>query len=247
MFKSLKNVALMHQEWHDLLFLHWRIPDVLIRKHIPEELSIDHYDGSAWIGIIPFQMRKLRPTLLPAFTPISDFVEVNLRTYVCDRQQRKGVWFFSLDTKNSLGNWIARTCFHLNYRFAYTDLHREFGTDAPYVSYGLRFPNLSFSEQGEESFIWAHDEASFKPSQNKNSLEYFLTERYRLFSYNYRKKQLITGTLSHLPYELNRPKLIAYSTGLFASNGIVFNAQTPESVLACHHTQVKVFPIEVVG
>ncbi|MAH08162.1 MAG: hypothetical protein CL961_00645 [Euryarchaeota archaeon] len=246
MFKSLTNVALMHQEWHDLLFLHWRIPDSLIRKHIPDELSIDHYGGSAWIGIIPFQMRKLRPTLLPAFPPISNFIEVNLRTYVYDREQRKGVWFFSLDTRNSLGNWIARTFFHLNYRFAYTDLHRDFGNDAPHVSYGLRFLNNSFSKKREESFIWTHDEHCFKPSQNKNSLEYFLTERYRLFSYNYRKKQLITGRLSHLPYELNRPKLMEYSTGLFDSNGIEFNAQAPESVLACHQTHVKVYPFEVV-
>ncbi len=247
MLKCLQNIALLNQEWHDLLFLHWRIPDALIRQHIPEELSIDHYDGSAWIGIIPFHMRKLRPCCLPSFPLISDFVEVNLRTYVYDKHRRKGVWFFSLDTKNSLGNWIARTCFHLNYRFSYTDFHREFESDASRVSYGLRFPKPSFRQQREESFIWAHNKASFKPSENKSSLEYFLTERYRLFSYNYRKKQLITGKLSHLPYELNRPKLISYSIGLFESNGIEFNPQTPESVLACHSTQVKVYPIKVVG
>lgn len=246
MLNRLKKTALMHQEWHNLLFLHWRIPDALIREHIPEDLCIDQHEGSAWIGIIPFQMRKLRPRLLPALPSISNFVEINLRTYVRDRHQRKGVWFFSLDTQNPLGNWIARTCFHLNYRYALTDHSQTSNREASPISYRLRFPSQSECKRTEESFIWAHDETTFKPSQNMHSLEYFLTERYRLFSYNYRKKQLITGTLSHAPYQLNRPKLKAYSTGLFASNGIDFDAPAPESVLACRQTTVKVFPIEIV-
>lgn len=236
----------MHQEWHNLLFLHWRIPDALIRPHIPSELSIDYYDGSAWIGIIPFEMRKLRPTLLPAVPPISNFIELNLRTYVQDRQRRKGVWFFSLDTQNPLGNWIARTCFHLNYRYASTQLSKTTLSEGERIHYQIQLPVRGESKQSEESYLWSHGQETFQASKDPDSLDCFLTERYRLFSYNHRKRQLITGTLSHAPYQLNRPDLSAFRTNLFASNGIDFDAQAPDSVLACRQTNVKVYPIQIV-
>lgn len=58
---------------------------------------MDTFDGSAWIGLVPFVMEDLRPTALPALPHHRRFVEVNVRTYVVDRTGRPGVWFFSLD------------------------------------------------------------------------------------------------------------------------------------------------------
>jgi uncharacterized protein YqjF (DUF2071 family) len=84
------------------------------------------------------------------------------------------------------------------------------------------------------------------PSQEPKSLECFLTERYRLFSYNQKKNTLLTGTLSHKPYQLNRPTLLEYSTDLFTSNGIEVPNAYPESILACKQTKVNVYPIETV-
>ena len=85
------------------------------------------------------------------------------------------------------------------------------------------------------------------PSKNPESLEFFLTERYRLFSYNDKKDILLTGILSHEPYQLNRPRLTQFSTDLFLSNGIEFTNSYPESILACRQTKVDVFPIETVS
>ena len=101
----------MKQEWHNLLFLHWPVPISLIRNQIPKQLELDTYNNKAWIGIIPFQMKNLRPSYAFPIPKISNFTEINLRTYVKDKYNRKGVWFFSLDTQNSFGNWIAKTFF----------------------------------------------------------------------------------------------------------------------------------------
>ena len=57
-----QKISIMKQEWHNLLFLHWPIPTSLIRHKIPKQLELDTYNNSAWIGIIPFQMQKLRPS-----------------------------------------------------------------------------------------------------------------------------------------------------------------------------------------
>ena len=49
---------------------------------------------------------------------ISNFLELNLRTYVRDRSGNPGVWFYSLDANQSLAVAIARRFFHLPYIFA---------------------------------------------------------------------------------------------------------------------------------
>ena len=236
-----QKISIMKQEWHNLLFLHWPIPIASIRHRIPKQLELDTYNDSAWIGIIPFQMRKLRPSFAFSIPPISNFTEINLRTYVKDKYNRKGVWFFSLDTQNSFGNWIARTFFHLNYRYAETEF---LANSDEQLTCKFTMPDRGIPEQ---SFIWQLTQDDFIPSKNPESLEFFLTERYRLFSYNYKKDVLLTGTLSHEPYQLNRPSLIQYSTDLFFSNGIEFSNSYPQSILACRQTKVDVFPIETVS
>ena len=232
--------CIMKQDWKNLLFLHWSIPVKTIRQHIPEELEIETYNNSAWIGIIPFQMRNLRPSFLFPIPPISNFTEINLRTYVKDKYNRKGVWFFSLDTQNPFGNWLAQSFFHLNYRFAQTEFST---THTQSNTCKFSFPNTQYPEQ---TLSWEHTEDTFMPSKSPESLECFLTERYRLFSYNHNKNTLLTGTLSHDRYRLNRPKLLKYSTDLFASNEIEFTNIHPESILACRETKVDVYPIETV-
>ena len=231
---------LMKQEWHDLLFLHWQIPVSLIRQKIPKQLEIDTYNDAAWIGIIPFQMKRLRPSFACSLPPISNFTEVNLRTYVKDKYNRKGVWFFSLDTQNLFGNWIARSFFHLNYRYAKTKFIKDTQDECICKS------NIPNTELNEQIYQWRYTNDSLMPSKNPESLEFFLTERYRLFSYNNKKDILLTGTLSHEPYKLIRPKLIRYSADLFASNGINSKNTYPESILACRQTNVSVYSIETV-
>lgn len=235
-----KKFSIMRQEWHNLLFLHWAIPVNSLRQYIPKQLEIDTHDGSAWIGIIPFQMRKLRPSFAFSIPCISNFTEINLRTYVKDKYNRKGVWFFSLDTQGPLGNWVARTFFHLNYRFAATEFIND---QASQNTCHFKFPN---SELPKQTLSWQHSETTFMPSEDPTSLECFLTERYRLFSYNSKKDSLLTGTLSHDPYQLNRPTLLQYSTDLFTSNGMKPPSTYPQSILACRKTKVEVYPIQTV-
>ena len=235
-----KNISILKQEWHNLLFLHWPIPTYLINDKIPNQLELDTFNDYAWIGIIPFQMRKLRPSCTFSIPPISNFTEINLRTYVKDKYNRKGVWFFSLDTQNPFGNWIAQTIFHLNYRYAITDFKSEADGQC-----SCKF-SIPSTDTAEQIYTWKNTDDTLIPSKNPDSLEFFLTERYRLFSYNKRKKLLLTGTLHHQPYVLNRPILYKYSTELFFSNKIKLLHTHPYSVLACKKAEVNVFSLETI-
>ena len=85
----------MAMRWHDLLFLHWPVVPDLIRPLIPQGLELDTFDGSAWIGVVPFRMSGVRPHGFPRFAGLA-FQELNVRTYVWS-PGRSGAWFFSLD------------------------------------------------------------------------------------------------------------------------------------------------------
>src|SRR5262249_36943564 len=103
--------------WHDLLFLHWPVPVDSLRPHIPAALAIDTFEGSAWLGVVPFRMSGVRPRYMPKAPWVSAFPELNVRTYV-SIGGKPGVWFFSLDAANPIAVWLARATFHLPYMHA---------------------------------------------------------------------------------------------------------------------------------
>jgi uncharacterized protein YqjF (DUF2071 family) len=104
----------MRQVWNDLLFAHWPIPLETMRALVPPSLPVDTFDGSAWIGIVPFRMSGVRPRGVPPIPGISAFPELNVRTYVT-LEDKPGVYFFSLDAANPLAVVAARWLFHLPY------------------------------------------------------------------------------------------------------------------------------------
>ena len=75
----------MYQRWRDLLFLHWEYPAAAIQETLPDGLFVDTFGGKAYLGIVPFFMKNIRPVFLPAVPGLSNFMEVNVRTYVYDR------------------------------------------------------------------------------------------------------------------------------------------------------------------
>ena len=73
---------LMTQSWHNLLFAHWPVDAQLLRAKVPAGLPLDLYDGQAWIGVVPFRMTNVAPRFVPSIPFISEFAELNVRTYV---------------------------------------------------------------------------------------------------------------------------------------------------------------------
>lgn len=115
-------MKVMTQTWSNLLFAHWAFEPDLVRSLLPRHLSdlgieLDTFEGQAYAGLVPFQMRDLRIRGLPRIPTTSDFPEINVRTYVTYRG-RPAVWFFSLDTPQVLPTLVARLAFRLPYCLA---------------------------------------------------------------------------------------------------------------------------------
>ena len=120
--------VVMKQEWSHLLFLHWEMDPAIIQEQLPPGLTVDTYDGKAYLGVVPFHMDNVRPSFCPTVPGLSWFLELNLRTYVHDENGVPGVWFFALDCDQWLAVKLARGLFHLPYQHASMESYQHEGT-----------------------------------------------------------------------------------------------------------------------
>ena len=181
----------MRQRWEDLLFLHWRVPVSEIEARLPEGLHVDTFDGEAYLGVVPFAMRRVRPWWFVSVPLLSNFLELNVRTYVHDENGVPGVWFFSLDADQPVAVEVARRWFHLNYQHAKMSL-RQSGDQ---IDYACR--RKGAAETARYSYPRADAPAT---EAQPGTLDFFLLERYLLFSWNAKKQQLFRGQVAHRPY-----------------------------------------------
>ncbi|MDX1690777.1 MAG: DUF2071 domain-containing protein [Acidimicrobiia bacterium] len=105
----------MYMGWQELAYLHWRYPAASVDRLLPDGVRAETFDGSAWVGLIPFSMDRIRFPGLPVVPYVSTFPETNVRTYVVDRSGRRGIWFFSLDVNRLLPAAVARLTYRLPY------------------------------------------------------------------------------------------------------------------------------------
>ncbi len=164
----------MTQCWNELLFAHWKFEPDVVQKLIPPELQIDTFGGAAWIGVVPFKMQKVCSRLAPLVPVLSDFLELNVRTYVTVGGV-PGVYFFSLDASSLLAVEGARTWFHLPYYFA--------EMRAVECAGGLQYRSKRTDRRGLAAELDVIYRASGEPFQSQpGTLEHFLTERYCLYT-----------------------------------------------------------------
>ena len=119
--------VIMRQRWTELAYFHWRYPPEIVQELLPDGVTVDTFDGDAWVGLIPFVMRDVRVGPLPPVPHLSTFVEINVRTYVIDARGRRAVWFWSLDVPRSLIVAVARSCFSLPYCWSAGARHEQSG------------------------------------------------------------------------------------------------------------------------
>lgn len=183
----------MGQTWEHLLFAHWRVPAEELRARIPDALELEEHDGSAWAGIVPFRITGLRSRGTVPLPGVSSFLELNVRTCVRGADGRPGVWFFSLDATSRLAVRAARRQYRLPYFDARITLEELDGwMDAECARLG---------ERGKV-FSGRYRPAGPAAESEPGSLEWFLTERYCLYTAD-RAGSLYRAEIHHAPWQLH--------------------------------------------
>jgi uncharacterized protein YqjF (DUF2071 family) len=212
--------------------MHWRIEERVLRPLIPKGLEIDTFDGSAWIAITPFTMWDIRalPPFLPAIPGLSSMHEMNVRTYVF-KDRVPGVWFFSLDANSAAAVLAARTFFFLPYYHAEMELDQDGNT--------IKYSSVRSDEPPAElQATWTIGETlSFS---HPGSLEFFLTERYCLYSE--RGGDLYRGRIHHEPWPLKNAALTFLNSTMIESRGLPAPKNAPV-LHYCEELKVDIWPI----
>jgi uncharacterized protein YqjF (DUF2071 family) len=157
------------QSWCDLLFAHWPVPATALRRFVPPALELQEFDGTAWLGLVPFRMAGVMRRPWPDLPWVSAFPELNVRTYVTI-DGKPGVWFLSLDATNALAVWAARRFFFLPYYRARMSITPE--------ANGFRYT----SARAGADFVASYAPTSEPYQATAGSLEHWLTERYCLYA-----------------------------------------------------------------
>jgi len=158
------------QCWRDVFFAHWRVAVNALRPHLPGCLEIDTFQGTAWVSTVAFWL-DVWHRWLPSFGICTNFLELNLRTYV-RWQGEPGICFLSIHADNRVAVALARLMTPLPYvqaclSYRHLDQSRQFTCQA--ASDGKPKLAVDFSPKA----------AAFEPTCE--SIEEWLLDRYRAF------------------------------------------------------------------
>lgn len=215
------SVPLLRTSWETLTFVHWRCPPERIQALLPNGLTVDVYDGAAWVGLTPFVMSNMRPLGVPdlpgslpvlpraskptRLVDVSSTPETNLRTYVRGPDGRDGLWFLSLDIGTAALAAALRATVGAPYHKACLTVRRQADT----VAYtGAR------AGAGPSFRLQVRPGEPLEPSD----FEVWLTSRWR--AYTTHLGRLLVTPVEHEPWPLRDARLVVIDQNLTDSVGL---------------------------
>lgn len=201
----------------------------MVQATLPAGLTVETWEDRAWLAIVPFAMERVRPVGCPSVPGISDFLELNVRTYVRDANGRTGVWFYSLDCTQPLAVWAARRFFGLPYFHAWMEERVKLA--------GIDY----FCEREGTARLGAFRYRGVgRPAPARSgSLEAFLVERYVLFSL--KQGRLGTAEVWHEPYEIQTVEVAAWSMAPLQLAGFELDHRPPDHAVFSPAVDVRIF------
>ncbi len=208
----------MAQTWEHLLFAHWALPAASVRALLPQTVKLDLFHGQAYVGVVPFLMRNVRPRGVPALPLLAAFMELNVRTYVV-AEDKPGVWFFSLDASQRLAVEVARRAFLLPYYNA--AMHVRLRGE------GVFYRSRRTDPRGSPAAFAAAYAPTSEPFRAlAGTLEHWLTERYALYCAD-RRGELYCGEIHHLPWSLQTAEADIQTNTMAQAAGIALPDTPP--------------------
>ena len=230
------RTPVMYETWENLLFLHWEYDSQAIQHTLPNGLYVDTFDGKAYLGIVPFLMRDVRSRLFPFALGMSDFEELNVRTYVYDSTGTPGVWFYSLDANHYVAGKLARLFFNLPYFHA--NITAEFNPDRE-----MSFSSYRYGTDPTLTTHFRYHAISQPALATPGTLEFFLIERYVLFAYS-KSNKLYSGRVWHKPYELAAVEVNNFDGNVLCLDGFQKPLRDANHKIMSHGVEVDIFGLE---
>lgn len=191
-FPKPQSPWLMYQEWFKVIFLHIPVNTDVLLPLIPKGTVPDLHNGQAWMSILAFTIRNAHPRFFTPLPYLSNFHEINLRTYVrSERNGQPGITFLDINASKRLPSFLGRA-YGLPYRHA--NIHRyERSTHHHITSRKVDGCNMDL------------DFKALAPLKDKDSLDIWLTERY--IAYQQLTRDIYTYPIQHREWQLKKVKI----------------------------------------
>ena len=215
---ALAGRAVASQRWSNLAFLHWRVRPEDVAPLLPKGTRPDVFEGSSWVGLIPFVLDRATVFGSPPVPYFGNFVEVNVRLYAVDATGRRGVVFVSLEASRLAAVLAARAVFSIPYEWASTRVQVEHG------QWRYRSRRHGARDIGCDIRITP------SATPHDSPLAQFLTARWGLFTSRFGSTVFLPN--EHPPWEVFEARLDSINDTLLAAAGFAGLAdRAPDSVL----------------
>ena len=174
-----------YQEWNKAIFMHWEVEPEAVKPFLPSSVALDTINEKAWISMVAFDMNHIGIRSLPKIPHISDFHEVNIRTYIVCKG-KPSVYFLSMEgSKRS-------SCKILKVMSKFPYVHAKINR----TDYSYQLNNSEESNSLEFTY-----RTKMEPCK-KDKTDLWLTERYAVFQ-EYKQK-LIEYDVHHVEWPLDQ-------------------------------------------
>jgi len=218
----------------DIAFLHYRVDAALLQARLPPGVRVQEFDGSAWVGLVPFRMAGIGRRPFSSWPVLPPFPELNVRTYV-EAEDKPGVWFFSLDAASWPLVLAGRHLFDLPYFHARMSQQPKDG--------GFAFASLRRGE-GARFRGWYRATGPARES-SPGTFEHWCSERYCLYTAS-RTGRVTRVQVHHVPWPLQPAEVRLEESDLLAAAGVTPLNAPP----VCHYStgvHVLSYPPETIA
>jgi len=171
-----ERTPLLYSEWERSLFVHYEVSPEVLQPFVP--FALDVREGKAYVSLVAFDIRRLRPAMGGAVTewlarPIANHGFLNVRTYVV-RDGEPGIFFLAEWLPNALSVWLGPRAFGLPYRYGKLDYRHEHERGELSGHVEASGCHLRYRAAVDEG-------AAYRPCES-GTLTEFLLERYSAFT-----------------------------------------------------------------
>lgn len=156
----------MSQRWNDTLFAHWPVSVTDVARLLPDGLQPDIFQGSAWLGIIPHRMDRIKVRGVPAIPGARGFLKLAVR--LCVREKHRGepgIYCLSTETSNLLAVLTARIFCGQPYHWA--EMRLEQRTEREFEFYSRRMMASPAAVSKPATGDWVHRAGCWKAAQDR--------------------------------------------------------------------------------
>ncbi len=224
-------------KWENIIMVNYEIEPKLLLPFLPNGLSLDLFDGKAYISLVGFMFKntKLFNVPIPFF---GSFEEINLRFYVTRKEDdviKRGVVFINETIPYKLVAWMANKLYKEHYTVVPTKHHILNNDKINQIKFEWLLQNKLHSI--------AVDFDSKKETMKTNSLEKFIYEHY----YGYTKindLQTEEYQLKHPSWKIHKvidSKINCDFEAMYGKSFSILNQMKPSSVYIAEGSDVSIY------